>query len=535
MYSPSVGFIYVFNLIVGTGALALPKAMSSAGWLVSIILLAVLGIISYITTTFVIESLSIANACIRHNKREHEDEDNNPVADASDSDSSSGRTSRTGSGKYVVSENAPLLNNDFGVNSGLKYVKPYNRRRANSLSNRFAIHQTIEMGQMADMFFNPFGRILFYICIIVYLYGDLAIYAAAVPKSLRDIVCSNITCASTNSSYTPSDSDPCLTLGKNISRMDAYRIFLAVFTVALCPFAYFNVQKTKYLQYMTTVFRWAAFITMITLASLLISQKGSLGHPPTADIYGIPNLFGVSVYSFMCQHSLPSLVTPIKNKQKLTSILAADYICIFLFYVLLGLTAIFCFTSDQLKDIYTLNFVDTCEATDITFVRYFLGLFPVVTLSTSFPIIAVTLRNNLKALFKPSTSFIINRLLFPTLAIGPPIVAAFITNNVTVLVGFTGSYAGAAVQYFIPAFLVLLARKEISRIHGLVSVGRNPHRSPFYRRIWIIIVVLWAIICLVLVTTNYILSGVSHHKNSTFDDFIEMPLSRGFNVLTHQL
>jgi len=31
------------------------------------------------------------------------------------------------------------------------------------------------------------GFNLFYICIIVYLYGDLAIYAAAVPKSLRDV------------------------------------------------------------------------------------------------------------------------------------------------------------------------------------------------------------------------------------------------------------------------------------------------------------------------------------------------------------
>ena len=32
------------------------------------------------------------------------------------------------------------------------------------------------------------GINLFYICTIVYLFGDLAVYAAAVPKSLRDIV-----------------------------------------------------------------------------------------------------------------------------------------------------------------------------------------------------------------------------------------------------------------------------------------------------------------------------------------------------------
>lgn len=32
------------------------------------------------------------------------------------------------------------------------------------------------------------GVVIFYVCIIVYLYGDLAIYAAAVPKSLRDVI-----------------------------------------------------------------------------------------------------------------------------------------------------------------------------------------------------------------------------------------------------------------------------------------------------------------------------------------------------------
>lgn len=30
--------------------------------------------------------------------------------------------------------------------------------------------------------------VLYYLCIIVYLYGDLAIYAAAIPKALASVV-----------------------------------------------------------------------------------------------------------------------------------------------------------------------------------------------------------------------------------------------------------------------------------------------------------------------------------------------------------
>jgi len=96
---------------------------------------------------------------------------------------------------------------------------------------------------------------------------------------------------------------------------------------------------------------------MIILAIIHIAKgNGETGKPTIANINGVPNLFGVSVYSFMCQHSLPSLVTPIKNKRSLSKLLAADYFLILLFYMLLGMTAIYCFPSGVLQDIYTLNF-----------------------------------------------------------------------------------------------------------------------------------------------------------------------------------
>uniref|UniRef100_H2Z3V5 Amino acid transporter transmembrane domain-containing protein n=1 Tax=Ciona savignyi TaxID=51511 RepID=H2Z3V5_CIOSA len=426
-----VGIVYIFNLIVGTGALTLPKAMASAGWLVSLILLCFLGFMSYITTTFMVESLSIANACIRQTKKENLSEDSMATTDT-DSDPIEP--------PLQPSEHTSLINST-----------------RNTATRVFSITRAVEMGQMADMFFNKIGRILFYLCIIIYLYGDLAIYAAAVPKSMRDIVCGNMSCA----------------VNQNLT--------------------------------------FPAFISMITLAIIHISSTGGgEGHPPVGSIGGIPNLFGVSVYSFMCQHSLPSLVTPIRNKKRLSVLLGADYILILLFYMLLGMTAIYCFKGGAIKDIYTLNFQDSCAVTNILFLRYFLGLFPVFTLSSNFPIIAVTLRNNLKALFKPSNSFFVNRLFFPTLAIVPPIIVAFITNDLTTLVGVTGSYAGAGVQYVIPAFLVMIARREATRYHGIAVVNKNRHRSPFSRRLWVLVVIVWAIVCLIFVTVNHIMSLVAH-------------------------
>ena len=51
----------------------------------------------------------------------------------------------------------------------------------------FEITDKVELGAMADYFFPRIGVKLFYITIAVYLFGDLAIYSAAISKSLRDV------------------------------------------------------------------------------------------------------------------------------------------------------------------------------------------------------------------------------------------------------------------------------------------------------------------------------------------------------------
>lgn len=93
---------------------------------------------------------------------------------------------------------------------------------------------------------------------------------------------------------------------------------------------------------------------MITLAIIKLANKKNLGDPKVVSIKGIPNLFGVCVYSFMCHHSLPGLVTPISKKKNLFWLIFADYILILIFYSLLSFTGIFAFQS--IEDIYTLNF-----------------------------------------------------------------------------------------------------------------------------------------------------------------------------------
>uniref|UniRef100_A0A8C0BCA3 Transmembrane protein 104 n=1 Tax=Buteo japonicus TaxID=224669 RepID=A0A8C0BCA3_9AVES len=474
----------MFNLIVGTGALTMPKAFATAGWLVSLVLLMFLGFMSYMTTTFVVEAMAAANAQLRWKRMEKRKEDDE------DEDSSSG-----------VSDSDVLLQDGY-ERAETRPILSVQRRGS---PNIFEITERVEMGQMASMFFNKVGVNLFYFCIIIYLYGDLAIYAAAVPVSLMQVTC-QLSCK-IKQQRKLHDKQTCLEVNfqGELCLTDKF-ILLAAFTLLLGPFTFFNVQKTKYLQIMTSLMRWIAFILMIILALIRISRGQAEGHPSMAQLSGIRNLFGVCVYSFMCQHSLPSLITPVSKKKHVNKLVLLDYILILAFYSLLSFTAIYCFRNDTLMDMYTLNFTN-CEIINIAFIRYFLGLFPVFTISTNFPIIAVTLRNNWKTLFHREGGtypWVVDRIVFPAITLIPPVLVAFCTHDLESLVGITGAYAGNGIQYLIPAFLVYCSRKDTQLVFGSGTV--NKHLSPFRHTFWIVFVLIWGFSCFVFVTANIVLS-----------------------------
>ncbi|XP_076658069.1 transmembrane protein 104 homolog isoform X1 [Halictus rubicundus] len=495
-YSTWVGLIYVFNLIVGTGALTLPAVFSRAGWALGLSIILILAFISFITVTFVIEVMASANAIvtwrhIQHRKRVCLSQD----SPFNESESEVLQTLGEHGPSNSDSEDTPL-------------VTPFSTSpdQADMTYRYYVIRDKIEMGQMASIFFNKFGTALFYLCFAIYLYGDLSIYGAAVAKTLANVACTyqpaNLTC-----NDTIPDTEICWE-AFTLNRFGAYRIFLSMFVLLLGPFVFFNIQKTKYLQLLTSTMRWLAFTIMIAYALKNLIIHGAQGNPSAANIVGIPSLFGACIYSFMCHHSLPALVAPIANKATLTRFLALDYFIIACFYLLLALTGAFAF--EHLDDLYTLDFSPRgsgdCSKSNnifIILIEYFLALFPVFTLSTSFPIIAITLRNNLQSLFlnEDSSYLCLRKLVLPILAVLPPYMIAMCTKDLSILVGITGSYAGAGIQYLIPTFLVYYARQKTNKVIGLGVV--NKFASPFSSNFWLIFVIIWSIACMILVSVNF--------------------------------
>ncbi|CAH0546275.1 unnamed protein product [Brassicogethes aeneus] len=462
-YPPLVGLIYVFNIIVGTGALTLPAAFQGAGWLFSSILLILLAFVSFMTVTFVIESVALANATIQWRKiQSHKiDESEVPIDSSSEEGDSTERTA--------------ILNST-------------RRKRF------FNLNSKVELGEIASLYLNKYGHMLFFLSLCIYLFGDLTIYAAASGKTIVNLSC--------NSENDTEDYSLKCWEGYNVTRMDMYRVFVFLFALLVGPFTYFNIQKTKYLQMFTITIRWCAFIIMVTMAIVKLVRDGPQGHPKLINLAEVPALAGSSVYSFMCHHSLPGLIAPISNKVNLYKKIALDFTLICSFYLLLSLTGSFAFKN--LDDLYSFNFIQSDNSNfSMKIIGFFLVSFPLFPMSTSFPIIAITLQSNLKHLVLGHSvengNIFINRLIFPTLAVVPPVIVALCTHNLKRLVEITGTYAGVIVQYIIPAALVFYARRQCFRDFGY---NKHKYASPFRNKFWLLFIICWAIVCIIFVTVD---------------------------------
>lgn len=178
--------IFVFNLIVGTGALTLPAVIAKAGWLLGSVFIVLLAFISYMTVTFVIETMACANAVNHWRRLQFIKRDAAP--------NQQGGRSRRGSAAYADDDygddddedvmeqqqhsNAPLISSD-----SLEHTPLFSQT-----SRYYVLDNKMEMGEMAGLFFSDAGRLLFYLCLAIYLYGDLSIYSAVVAKTVRDVV-----------------------------------------------------------------------------------------------------------------------------------------------------------------------------------------------------------------------------------------------------------------------------------------------------------------------------------------------------------
>ncbi|KAJ1362565.1 hypothetical protein KIN20_022166 [Parelaphostrongylus tenuis] len=342
----------------------------------------------------------------------------------------------------------------------------------------------------------------------------------------------NIICARVNTSNVL-PSDHCRDNWPTFfTRFIVYRFCVILFVMVCTPMILIGITKTKYVQLATTIARWSAFILMIVLASAQIMTNGIAGNPPTVNVHGFGSLFGVAVYAFMCHHSLPSLITPMSSKSRVFMKLFCVYVLVISFYFTLSLTGSFAFA--KVQDVYTLNFLhDDLNSLFYLICDHFLALFPVFTLTTNYPIVGITLINNVRIVRdivrdmmmpRNSRDFSEEELLsqdedehdsrlrrnihydslydivVPILVITLPTIISLMTDDVLLLAAVTGSYPGVAVQFLIPCLLIMRSRRYAKSVLNFPVPKK--YASPFQSNNWPYAIFVWSAFAVIMVTFN---------------------------------
>ncbi|KAJ5067194.1 transmembrane protein [Anaeramoeba ignava] len=552
LYSNCSAFIFTFNLIVGIGSLTLPNGFREAGLLLSTLFIIFLALLSYICVTFMVEAQAIVNLVFNEQNFQNEEEqeqekkefeitpllgkeiysESDQILDgdnlnlspkqeikeilkstssekeqekmedndylSNSEDDLKGESDQPEDTTLFLDKKSPILKSE-NINTEIqeepKILKMSQTRKLDLKHENppeLEITKRVEMSTMSEMLLGKGGRIAFYIVIIVYLYGDLSIYAATIPVSLSK------------------------TIGGfgSISEDNSYYFYLLLFGVVVLPFCFFNFQKSKWLQIFTLTTRNIAFIIMIILSIIYIGEnKPSPKGLPIFRLQGLPLLYGVSVYSFMSHHSIPGIISPVRKKNKIKLILGLDYFSIMLAYLFFCYVAVFAFGNVKEDDckhypsspckiqrLYTLNF----ESYGVPFIAKYVALFPVMICS-NYPLISITLRNNLQAVFriKPTSRFYrYQRVVFTIVGSFPPLLIAFFIRDVSLLVDFTGSYAGICIMFLFPTLFVLFGRKQIHKKYGKIHFTQQ---SPFQSKFWLYLIIGWSIFALVFNTVIQIL------------------------------
>ncbi|KAL0248513.1 hypothetical protein GEMRC1_003749 [Eukaryota sp. GEM-RC1] len=432
--TPLAALSFTFNMAVGIGSMSLPKVFQTVGFLLGTIFILVLAVFAYISSTFVIESLSIVNALL--------DKD---------------RSVKSINADHNLSLHTPLIN--------IEEQKP------TSLSP-FHLHRRTEYVKVAAALFPRPLLMFFNVVFLSYFLGDLIIYATGVPIAVKQIFGETI-----------------FVFGNEITGMALHRYIIVIFGIIITPLSLADYQKTRVLQSITLVLRIVAFYTMIIIG--LVYVLNGRGTPvkqlPVFNLKNLPVLFGGTCYSMMCHHSLASTITPLNDHKHAFPVLRRSFYADGHFLHCSLFNRCHCANSPsgtcQIQDLYLQNFASH----DYRIIAWSLMLFPLAIFVTLYPMIVMTLKQNLEQFlpFKPDST--LKRPFCTSFSIIVPLSIGLVFSDLKAVIGLVGTFCGSWIMFGFPCLFAFYARR-VARREFPNTVDLNCFASNFSSNRWIYLV-----------------------------------------------
>ncbi|KAH9089253.1 hypothetical protein Ae201684P_001457 [Aphanomyces euteiches] len=299
--------------------------------------------------------------------------------------------------------------------------------------------------------------------------------------------------------------------GITIARLSAQQWYCRCHLWLDCRAAFLHLNEQIHVQVIMAIVRFVALTTMIVSATIAIftgpndSAAVKAAHAPYAstvplidlDSFGL--LFSTAVFSQLFQHSVPGLLAPLarKDQAKASAIFGSALGTTTLFYLALSLSCCY-FFGPKISSSVNLNWAEFSWGFEgavplwAKFLTLLVVLFPALDTLSVFPLIAITLGDNLAASLKGHCGWFKYKKVFCRLVASvPPLIVAVMVTDLSVTLKFSGIF-GIYVAFITPALLQLVSQREDPR--------SNVYSGPFSSESFVYIVLVFGVVALIIAT-----------------------------------
>lgn len=423
-YGPVVALAMALNYIIGTGCFGLPYAFMKAGvWLTTALLL-VGAAGSVVTMNYTLESLARAEGVCAASHR-----------------------------------GAPRHEMTF---------------------------RKFEFATVGDMFAGRGGKLLVQLIMVLYCVGSLWSYASVFASSMSSLFFSYALGGACDV-YGDDPSAGCLT---------GYYAFMGVFAAIVLSMVLMDLSDQATVQKFLSGYRIVAFLLMLVTMLVKLAVDGGDVVTARADTIGAANWsnfgkgFGPTLLALNCQYNMPDALQPLEPKRYVRTVAFAALAIAGVFYLLVGLLGALAF--DQINPLATLmwssysgcgnGWADCGYWNPLgTVVQLVILLFPVINVVSAYPMVGVTVGDNMHMSFPREASARFGheatRSMCRLAVAVPPILLAVVFKKLDFIFSVAGLF-GFLLGLSIPCWFQVVGTRYCQRVWGFKGASVTPFTAP---------------------------------------------------------
>ena len=463
-FSPVVAACFTLNYVIGAGILTIPWAFNKAGLLLTSCVMIVVGILSIISSDYLLSTMARADAITTFNatKKYLESYEHENAIDLAPTSAISSLKSSKETERLIQSyQNSHAISSITDIDTNIDKLSVKDRK--------------FELTELCQLFLGDYGFRIYTTSITLYLYGLLwaytSVFANAMDRSLP------------------------LNQLNEMENFDSYKFYVLLFASVVVPLSLMDLSEQIAIQVSLSVCRLLiiAFIVITPLAAsfatLDLDQThgyfGDQTYPKGAILFqpsGIPKMLPIVVFSCIFHHGIPGLSQEVKRKSALGNIFGITLIICTVAYTIIGIVAAWYF-GDGVNESINLNWATYHGPNSgrlASFISAYTVIFPAFDVVSAFPLNALVLSNSLYGAFyelQHSTGVSVKddiddekappkqiKYGFRLISCVPPLIGGYFERNLSTITDYTG-LLGLLIGFCFPALLYVASERQLQQLN----------------------------------------------------------------------